>query len=63
MLTIKSEYDTFTTKTFRIPEEFSKRLATLAENHNTSMNKVVIQCLEFALKNIDEEEFAEGAEK
>ncbi len=60
MLKIKNEYDTFATKTFRIPTEFSDMLTTLAENHNTSVNKVVIQCLEYALKNIDEEEFTSG---
>ena len=59
MLTIKNEYETFTTKTFRIPAEFNEMLTTLAENHNTSVNKVVIQCLEYALQNIDGEEFGE----
>lgn len=57
MLTIKSEYSDFITKTFRIPREFNSMLEELAKNHNTSVNKVVIQCLEFSLKNIDESEF------
>ncbi|MBE5860458.1 MAG: Arc family DNA-binding protein [Butyrivibrio sp.] len=57
MLTIKSEYNDFVTKTFRIPREFNGMLEELAKNHNTSVNKVVIQCLEFSLKNIDESEF------
>ena len=55
MLTIRNEYDTQVTKTFRIPAEINQMLTTLAENHNTSVNKVVIQCLEYALKNVDED--------
>ncbi len=58
MLTIKSEYNEYVTKTFRIPKEFSAMLEELAKNHNTSVNKVVIQCLEFSLENIDEKEFS-----
>ncbi len=59
LLTIKSEYNDYITKTFRIPSEFNSMLEELAKNHNTSVNKVVIQCLEFSLKNIDESEFKE----
>lgn len=54
MLTIRNEYNDFITKTFRIPREFCSQLDELAKNHNTSVNKVVIQCLEYALQNIDE---------
>ncbi len=55
MLKIKNEYSEYTTKTFRIPTEINKHLEELASLHNTSVNKVVIQCLEFALDNLDEE--------
>ena len=55
-LTFQREYDKLSTKTFRLPVEFVETLDKLAKSHNTSMNKVVIQCLEFALNNIDESE-------
>ena len=54
MLTIRDEYNKFNTKTFRIPIEINETLDMLAKSHNTSVNKVVIQCLEFALSNMDE---------
>lgn len=56
MLTIKNEYNDYVTKTFRIPREISNILEELAKVHNTSVNKVVIQCLEFSINNLDEKE-------
>ncbi len=55
MLKIKNEYNEYITKTFRIPAEISNQLDKLATLHNSSVNKVVIQCLEFALDNIEED--------
>ena len=54
MLTIREEYSKYNTKTFRIPSEINDKLDVLAKEHHTSLNKVVIQCLEFALSNLDE---------
>ncbi len=56
-LKIQTEYEMSQAKTFRIPVAFVEKLEQLAKQHNTSMNKVVIQCLEFALQNLDESEF------
>ncbi|MGN0114065.1 MAG: hypothetical protein ACI396_01925 [Acutalibacteraceae bacterium] len=39
-------------KTFRIPIYIAERLEELAGEYNTSVNKIVIQCLEYALDNI-----------
>ena len=55
MLKIKNEYNEYITKTFRIHAEISNQLDKLATLHNSSVNKVVIQCLEFALDNIEED--------
>lgn len=63
MLKIKNEYSEYITKTFRIPAEINTHLDKLATLHNTSVNKVVIQCLEFALDNIEEDKSAEHAEQ
>lgn len=41
-------------KTFRIPVNIVERLEALAGEYNTSVNKIVIQCLEYALNDIAE---------
>ncbi len=55
MLKIRNEYSVYISKTFRIPSEIGTQLEELATLHNTSVNKVVIQCLEYALDNLDDE--------
>ncbi len=53
MLKIKrEEYDS---KTFRLPTELIEKLAEIASKNNISMNKLVIQCLNYAIDNLDEE--------
>lgn len=42
-------------KTFRIPIPIVEQLEQLAGKYNTSVNKIVIQCLEYALDNISDE--------
>lgn len=42
------------TKTFRIPVYMSERLEQLAYKNNLSLNAVIIQCLQYALDNLDE---------
>ena len=55
MLVIKKEYNDYVNKTFRLPTEIVETLEEVAKNKNSSLNKVIIQCLEFAIENIDEE--------
>jgi len=43
-------------KTFRIPVHIVEQLEHLAGKYNTSMNKIVIQCLEYALDNISDDD-------
>lgn len=43
----------YVTKTFRLPEEVVEKLDKLAYENNLSLNQLVIQCLEYALKNLD----------
>ncbi len=38
-------------KTFRLPVHIVEQLEQLAGEYNTSVNKIVIQCLEYALDN------------
>lgn len=42
-------------KTFRIPVPVVEKLEMLAGKYNTSVNKIVIQCLEYALENISDD--------
>ncbi len=39
-------------KTFRIPVDVVEQLNRLAGEYNTSVNKIVVQCLQYALANI-----------
>ncbi len=43
-------------KTFRIPVHIVEQLEQLAGKYTTSVNKIVIQCLEYALDNISDED-------
>ena len=39
-------------KTFRMPLELVKKLETLAQEKQVSLNNLIIQCCEYALDNI-----------
>lgn len=51
MLEIETSYPSVN-KTFRIPINIVEELERIAGDHNTSVNKVVVQCLQYALDNI-----------
>lgn len=53
MFTIKGDYTEYKSKTFRLPSEILDVLEKEAVAKNTSLNKVVIQCLEYAISNLD----------
>jgi|AGTN01.2.fsa_nt_gi hypothetical protein len=42
-------------KTIRMPDELIVKLEKLAAKNNISFNKLVVQCCEFALKNLPED--------
>ena len=48
------------TKTFRIPSPLAQQLERLAGKYNISLNKLVIQCLEYALQHLCEENLEEA---
>ena len=52
MLEIEKVYESVT-KTFRIPVNIVEELERLAGENNTSVNKVVVQCLQYALDSIE----------
>ena len=54
MFKIQKGYDT-TSKTFRLPIELVEQLDSLAYKNNLSLNQLVVQCLRYAIDNLDEE--------
>ena len=40
-------------KTFRLPSELVERMQTIAQNKGVSLNNLVVQCCEYALKNLE----------
>ncbi len=44
----------YVNKTLRMPTELVKRLETVAQEKDVSLNNLVVQCCEYALNNIDE---------
>ena len=50
----KEKYNEYSSKTFRLPNEIISRLEELANLNNTSVNRIVIQCLEYAINNTSE---------
>ncbi len=52
---LKIKHEEYDSKTFRLPIELIEKLAEIASKNNISMNKLVIQCLNYALDNIEDE--------
>jgi len=55
MLKIPKGYDTVS-KTFRLPVDLVDEMETLAAKNKISLNKLVTQCLQYAMENIDKSE-------
>ena len=56
METFRIKKTEYVNQTFRMPEELSLKLEMLAQQKGISLNNLVVQCCEYALKNIDEKE-------
>jgi len=54
MFQIRRGYDS-ESKTFRLPIELIEKLDVLATQNKLSLNQLVIQCLNYAVDNIDVE--------
>jgi len=52
MLKIRKGYDS-ESKTFRLPIDLIERLEVIATQNKLSLNQLVIQCLTYAIDNID----------
>ena len=49
----KIEKPEMTNKTFRLPLKLVQELQVVAQNKDVSLNYLVQQCCEYALKNLD----------
>ena len=61
MFKIPKGYDTVT-KTFRLPIELAEEMEKAAQNNKISLNKLVVQCLIYAMENIEKPQEAQKEE-
>lgn len=55
MFKLKKEYVDYENKSLRLPKDLIEKIQHLANENQISFNKVVIQCIEYALENLEEE--------
>ena len=53
VLKIPKGYESIS-KTFRLPVDLVEKMAQLAASNKISLNKLVVQCLTYAMDNIEE---------
>ncbi len=49
-------------KTIRLPEELVKRLEIIASDKDISLNQLIVQCCEYALKDLADDPTDKGQE-
>lgn len=54
MFKLKKEYTDYENKSLRLPKDLIEQVQQLANENQMSFNKVVIQCIEYALENTEE---------
>ena len=55
MFKLKKEATEYENKSLRLPKDLIDEVQELANKNNLSFNKVVIQCIEYALDNMEPE--------
>ncbi len=56
MFKLKKEYVEYENKSLRLPKDLIIKVQQLANQNNMSFNKVIIQCIEYALDNVEDVE-------
>ncbi len=54
MFKLKRDYTEYENKSLRLPKDLIDTVQNLANENNMSFNKVVIQCIEYALEHMEE---------
>ena len=55
MFRVQKGYDS-ESKTFRLPVDMIRKLEKIAAENQISLNQLVVQCLNYALENLEEPE-------
>ncbi len=53
MFKVKENYSEYEYKSLRLPKEIIAQVQALANDHNTSFNNIVLQCIEYALSDME----------
>lgn len=56
MFVIKKDYVEYENKSLRLPKDLIDKVQDLANQNSLSFNKVIIQCIEYALDNMENED-------
>lgn len=56
MFKLKKEYVEYENKSLRLPKDLTAKVQELANKNNMSFNRVIIQCIEYALDHAEETE-------
>ncbi len=56
MFKLKKDYVEYENKSLRLPKDLITKVQNLADKNNMSFNRVIIQCIEYALDNAEETE-------
>lgn len=62
MFKLKKECVEYENKSLRLPKDLITKVQELANRNNMSFNRVIIQCIEYALENAEETEKTEEIE-
>lgn len=54
----KKEYTEYEYKSLRLPKELVEKAQEVAKEYELSFNKIVIQCIEYALKEMQKEKIS-----
>ncbi|GEQ48955.1 hypothetical protein LQF61_07440 [Tetragenococcus koreensis] len=54
---VKSEKNDSVNKTIRFPQDLNERISEIAQQNNTTFTSVVLQACEYALHNMDDDNF------
>lgn len=53
MFKLKKNYTEYENKSLRLPKDLIDKIQKLADENSMSFNRVVIQCVEYALDNME----------
>lgn len=56
MFTIKKDYVEYENKSLRLPTDLITKVQKLANDNGLSFNKIVIQCIEYSLDHMEQED-------